>query len=229
MAHISFTRHEYMIGIGFAFNEGSVRRLFLVSYIWFYFQNAGCQSLDLKMSQKCMSEGKSRPISGCPWQTHSSHRTEDSSTTSSSFYTNVEDEVLSTSCIGKPDHNISNEVCSSNPSPFHQLRKDAIVYVSRALDRGRKNLWHFITSRLSALLSCSSVSSTSTHQFLKNYEDLNVFILAGEAFCGIEALEFRQRLKTVCESYVAIFHRQNFHVSVTVFTLFIYFFRLIVF
>lgn len=181
------------------------------------------------MTQKCMSEEKSRLISSCPLQTHSSHGTDGSSTTSSGFYRNSEDEVLSTSCTGRSDHNVSNDVCSSHHSPFYQLRKDAIVYVSRALDRGRKNLWHFTTSRLSALLSCSSVCSTSTHQFLRNYEDLNVFILAGEAFCGIEALEFRQRLKTVCESYMANFHRQNLLVSLTFFTLFICFFSLIFF
>jgi hypothetical protein len=44
---------------------------------------------------------------------------------------------------------------------------------------------------------------------------LSVFILAGEAFSGVEATEFRQRLKTVCESYVASFHRQNIHVRIT--------------
>ncbi|KAJ0970153.1 hypothetical protein J5N97_023030 [Dioscorea zingiberensis] len=64
---------------------------------------------------------------------------------------------------------------------------------------------------VSVLLSCSAVSSTSTYQFLRNYEDLNVFVLAGEAFCGVEAFEFRQRLKIVCENYVAAFHRQNIY------------------
>ncbi|XP_050238888.1 uncharacterized protein LOC126688282 isoform X2 [Mercurialis annua] len=98
---------------------------------------------------------------------------------------------------------------SSSGSPWYQLRKDATAFVSQTLQRGRKNLWHLTTSRVSVLLSSSVVGSTSIHQFLKNYEDLNVFILAGEAFCGVEAVEFRQKLKVVCENYFAAFHRQN--------------------
>ncbi|GAV72103.1 DUF2451 domain-containing protein/DUF2450 domain-containing protein [Cephalotus follicularis] len=100
---------------------------------------------------------------------------------------------------------------SSSGSPWYQLRKDATAFVSQTLQRGRKNLWQLLTSRLSVLLSSASVSSTSIHQFLKVYEDLNVFILAGEAFCGVEAVEFRQKLKDVCENYFAAFHRQNIY------------------
>jgi hypothetical protein len=37
--------------------------------------------------------------------------------------------------------------------------------------------------------------------------------LTGEAFCGIEVVEFRQKLKVVCENYFIAFHRQNVHVS----------------
>ncbi|KAF5744797.1 hypothetical protein HS088_TW07G00377 [Tripterygium wilfordii] len=96
---------------------------------------------------------------------------------------------------------------SSSESPWYQLRRDATAFVSKTLLRGCKNLWQLITSRVSVLLSSTAVGSTSIHQFLKNYEDLNVFILAGEAFC--EAVEFRQKLKAVCENYFAAFHRQS--------------------
>ncbi|XP_048324974.1 uncharacterized protein LOC107410549 isoform X2 [Ziziphus jujuba] len=100
---------------------------------------------------------------------------------------------------------------STSGSPWYQLRKDATAFVSQTLQRGRKNLWHLTTSRVSVLLSCPATCSASIHQFLKNYEDLSVFILAGEAFCGIEAVEFRQKLKVVCENYFASFHRQNIY------------------
>jgi syndetin len=102
---------------------------------------------------------------------------------------------------------------SSSGSPWFQLRKDAAAFVSQTLRRGRKNFWQLTTSRVAVLLSSSAVSSASTHQFLKDYEDLNIFILAGEAFCGIEALEFRQKVKAVCESYFLACHRQNIHES----------------
>lgn len=102
---------------------------------------------------------------------------------------------------------------SSSGSPWYQLRKDATGFVSQTLRGGRKNLWQLTTSRISVLLSSAAVCSTSIHQFLKNYEDLNVFILAGEAFCGVEAVEFRQKLKVVCENYFVAFHRQNIYVS----------------
>lgn len=102
---------------------------------------------------------------------------------------------------------------STSGSPWYHLRKDAIHFVSQTLRRGRKNLWQLTTSRVSVLLSSAAVCSTSIHQFLKNYEDLNVFILAGEAFCGVEAVEFRQKLKNVCENYYVAFHKQSIHVS----------------
>ncbi|KAF6147466.1 hypothetical protein GIB67_021292 [Kingdonia uniflora] len=104
-----------------------------------------------------------------------------------------------------------SNTASASGSSWDQLREDAIAFVSQTLRRGRKNLWQLTTSRISVLLCCSAVCSTSVHQFLKNYEDLNVFILAGETFCGVEAVEFRQRLKTVCENYFATFHRQNIY------------------
>lgn len=101
---------------------------------------------------------------------------------------------------------------SACDSPFYQLRKDATAFVSHTLGKGRKNLWQLTSSRVSVLLSSSAICSTSTYQFLRNYEDLNIFILAGEAFCGTKAVEFRQKLKTTCESYLASFHRQNVYV-----------------
>ncbi|XVF69047.1 hypothetical protein PTKIN_Ptkin11bG0050000 [Pterospermum kingtungense] len=103
----------------------------------------------------------------------------------------------------------SGDATSSSGSPWYQLRKEAIAFVSQTLQRGRKNLWQLTTSRVSVLLSSSAASSTSIHQYLKIYEDLNTFILAGEAFCGVEAVEFRQKLKGFCENYFAAFHRQN--------------------
>ncbi|XP_050367917.1 uncharacterized protein LOC126786203 isoform X2 [Argentina anserina] len=106
---------------------------------------------------------------------------------------------------------MDGSAASTSGSPWYQLRKDATAFVSQTLQRGRKNLWHLTTTRVSVLLSSASVSSASIHQFLKNYEDLSIFILAGEAFCGIEAVEFRQKLKAVCESYFLAFHRQNIH------------------
>lgn len=104
---------------------------------------------------------------------------------------------------------------STSGSPWYQLRKDATGFVSQTLQRGRRNLWQLTTSRVSVLLTSSAVCSASIHQFLKNYEDLNIFILAGEAFCGVEAVEFRQKLKAVCENYFIAFHRQIIYVSLT--------------
>ncbi|KAI3799340.1 hypothetical protein L1987_34633 [Smallanthus sonchifolius] len=100
---------------------------------------------------------------------------------------------------------------SSSGSPWFHLRNDATLFVSQTLQRGRKNLWQLTTSRVSVLLSSSAVSSTSIHQFLKIYEDLNIFILAGEAFCGAEAVDFRQKVKSICENYYLAFHKQNIH------------------
>ncbi|KAL3828520.1 hypothetical protein ACJIZ3_017322 [Penstemon smallii] len=100
---------------------------------------------------------------------------------------------------------------SSSGSAWFLLRKDATTFVSHALQRGRRNLWQLTTSRVAVLLSSSAVSSTSIHQFLRNYEDLSIFILAGEAFCGVEAFEFRQKLKSICKGYVVAFHRQSIY------------------
>ncbi|CAL4923661.1 unnamed protein product [Urochloa decumbens] len=112
----------------------------------------------------------------------------------------------SSSEVSNPDASTSG-----TDSPFYQLRTDATKLIAQTFQRGRRNLWQLATSRLSVLLSSSAVCSTSIYQFLKNYEDLAIFILAGEAFCGFEASEFRQKLKTVCLNYVVSFHRQNIY------------------
>ncbi|XP_057956018.1 uncharacterized protein LOC131149520 isoform X2 [Malania oleifera] len=133
---------------------------------------------------------------------------------SASAITSADDTgIVGSTCADSPDQ--QNETrnngteASSSGSPWYQLRKDAAVFVSQTLQRGRKNLWQLTTSRVSVLLSSAAVCSTSIHQFLRNYEDLNIFILAGEAFCGVEAFDFRQKLKVVCENYFVAFHRQN--------------------
>ncbi|KAH0461467.1 hypothetical protein IEQ34_009042 [Dendrobium chrysotoxum] len=118
------------------------------------------------------------------------------STVSSSFMSSVDACDTSTST-------------SSCNSPFYVLRKDATSFVAQTLHKRRESLWQLAASRASVLLSSPVVYSTSTFQFLQNYEDLNVFILAGEAFCGLQATEFRNRLKSISENYVAGFHRQN--------------------
>ncbi|KAJ9188766.1 hypothetical protein P3X46_000131 [Hevea brasiliensis] len=111
--------------------------------------------------------------------------------------------------VSKEDHEgATNSIYSDS---HYQLRKGATAFVSQTLQRGRKNLWQLTTSQVSVLLSSSAVGSMSIHQFLKNYEDLNVFILAGDTFCGVEAVEFRQKLKVVCENYFVAFHRQNIY------------------
>ncbi|XP_073150883.1 uncharacterized protein [Henckelia pumila] len=122
----------------------------------------------------------------------------------------------SSSFLAEEDHpneegRDNGSAASSSGSPWFLLRKDATLVVSHTLQRGRKNLWQLTTSRIAVLLSSSAVTSSSIHQFLRNYEDLSIFILAGEAFCGIEAIEFRQKLKSICEGYFVAFHRQNIY------------------
>ncbi|KAK7262226.1 hypothetical protein RJT34_29789 [Clitoria ternatea] len=123
--------------------------------------------------------------------------------TSSSPHSDSHDPIKE---AGKDDN-----ATSSVESPWYHLRKEATTFVSQTLQRGRRNLWHLTASRVSVLLSSAAACTASIHQFLKNYEDLSVFILIGEAFCGIEAVEFRQKLKFVCDNYFIAFHRQNVH------------------
>ncbi|XP_059627026.1 uncharacterized protein LOC132269801 isoform X2 [Cornus florida] len=138
--------------------------------------------------------------------------TEDPTTTNTSFAddsrTNGSMYIDSPDSVGEARNGGS---ASSSESPWFQLRKDATSFVSQTLQRGRKNLWQLLTSRMSVLLSSAAVCSSSMHQFLRNYEDLNIFILAGETFCGVQAVEFRQKVKAVCENYFFAFHRQNIY------------------
>jgi hypothetical protein len=143
----------------------------------------------------------------------SSSSTEESHTSSFAEPTGNITSMCTTSHDLVDEARMDGSAASTSGSPWYQLRKDATAFVSQTLQRGRKNLWHLTTTRVSVLLSSASVSSASIHQFLKNYEDLSVFILAGEAFCGIEAADFRQKLKAVCENYFLAFHRQNIYVS----------------
>lgn len=152
---------------------------------------------------------------------------EDFNSTNSSSVVGVTENLGSTSsnsCTSFTETSNVETAMLRSDSPFYQLRKDTTALVAHTLERGRKNLWQLITSRLSVLLSCSAICSTSNYQFLRNYEDLSTFILAGEAFCGVEASEFRQKLKVVCENYVAAFHRQNVYVCITPILLIIFFF-----
>ncbi|XP_057519242.1 uncharacterized protein LOC130799945 isoform X2 [Amaranthus tricolor] len=110
-----------------------------------------------------------------------------------------------------PDLPLDDSAMLNSGSPWYELRRDATALVSQSLQRGCKNFWQLMTSRVSVLLSSAAFSSTSIHQFLKNYEDLNIYVLAGEAFCGVEASEFRKKLKAACETYFSNFHKQNIY------------------
>ncbi|KAH9605561.1 hypothetical protein KSS87_018864 [Heliosperma pusillum] len=110
------------------------------------------------------------------------------------------------------DQLLCDGTTSSSGSPWYELRRDATLLISQSLQRGRKNLWQLVTSRVSVLLASSAFCSASIHQFLRNYEDLNIFVLAGEAFCGLEAAEFAKKLKVACESYYSNFHKQNIYI-----------------
>ncbi|KAJ0020790.1 hypothetical protein Pint_32027 [Pistacia integerrima] len=167
------------------------------------------QQIDSLSRNSCNSMGVNGSLSESVDKTSGLSSAEESTTTISL----AEPAGTSSTCIESQgsveEARDDGSAASSSGSPWYQLRKDATAFVSQTLLRGRKNLWQLTTSRVSVLLSSAAVCSTSIHQFLKNYEDLNVFILAGEAFCGIEAVEFRHKLKAVCENYFVAFHRQS--------------------
>ncbi|XP_020215445.1 syndetin isoform X1 [Cajanus cajan] len=140
---------------------------------------------------------------------HGSSSREESATMSS--LTETIGSPHSDSCDPIREAGKEDSSTSSIESPWYHLRQEATTFVSQTLQRGRRNLWHLTASRVSVLLSSAAACTASIHQFLKNYEDLSVFILTGEAFCGIEAVEFRQKLKVACENYFIAFHRQNVH------------------
>lgn len=163
------------------------------------------------ISPSCSSPKANGSLSESVAIMESSSSTEESHTSSFAEPTGNTSSMCTTSHDLVDEARMDGSAASTSGSPWYQLRKDATAFVSQTLQRGRKNLWHLTTTRVSVLLSSASVSSASIHQFLKNYEDLSVFILAGEAFCGIEAADFRQKLKAVCENYFLAFHRQNIY------------------
>ncbi|KAJ4835617.1 hypothetical protein Tsubulata_010861 [Turnera subulata] len=163
------------------------------------------QQIDSTTTASCDSQNIDGSLCGSGDRVPGSSSVDESASTVS-----LVDQVGTTSSAIDESRN-DGSAASSSGSPWYQLRKEATEFVSQTLQRGRKNLWQLTTSRLSVLLSSAAVGSTSIHQFLKNYEDLNVFILAGEAFCGVEAIEFRHKVKAVCENYFVAFHRQNMH------------------
>ena len=169
------------------------------SWNWFPLQNIDSKGPDLA-DKNDISQNSNETLVNSGRGQSSAAVTQDGSTAEKS-------DRASSSEVNNPDASTSE-----TGSPFYQLRTDATKLVAQTFQRGRRNLWQLATSRLSVLLSSSAVCSTSTYQFLKNYEDLVIFILAGEAFCGFEASEFRQKLKTVCLNYMVSFHRQNIYV-----------------
>lgn len=85
--------------------------------------------------------------------------------------------------------------------------------VARALERGRKTVWELAARRVAALLSNDAMCQTSPHQFLQSLDWVNKFILAGEAFCGAEAVSLRTKLTKQSEQYFGAYHCQNLEVS----------------
>lgn len=86
--------------------------------------------------------------------------------------------------------------------------------VARALERGRKTVWELAARRVAALLSNDAMCQTSPHQFLQSLDWVNKFILAGEAFCGAEAVSLRTKLSKQSEQYFGAYHCQNLEVSI---------------
>ncbi|CAM6082152.1 unnamed protein product [Calypogeia fissa] len=90
--------------------------------------------------------------------------------------------------------------------------RDATLVISGALERGRKTVWELSARRVAVLLSCEALCTTSPHQFLQSLDWVTKFILAGEAFCGVEAMTLRAKLVKQSEKYYWSFHRQNLEV-----------------
>ena len=118
-------------------------------------------------------------------------------------------ELSLSQCQMTPNKRVDDSAVCVNSDVWFDLRREAVSIVGQALDRGRKNFWQLVTSRISTLFSSDAVCSTSMHQFLQCYECVNLFIVRGEAFCGVEATQFRQKMKSLCENYFWMFHRQN--------------------
>nr|PNR27467.1 hypothetical protein PHYPA_029619 [Physcomitrium patens] len=86
------------------------------------------------------------------------------------------------------------------------------ITVARALERGRKTVWELAARRVAAFLSNDAVFLTSPEQFLQSLDWVNKFILAGEAFCGTEAVSLRTKLTKQGEQYFGAYHCQNLEV-----------------
>lgn len=91
--------------------------------------------------------------------------------------------------------------------------RDAMLSISGALQKGRKTIWDLSARRVVVLLSCEALCTTSPHQFLQSLDCVTKFILAGEAFCGVEAMTLRAKLVKQSEKYYWSFHQQNLDVS----------------
>ncbi|KAL2652577.1 hypothetical protein R1flu_020705 [Riccia fluitans] len=124
-------------------------------------------------------------------------------------------------------HSSKLEVASSNGAsvPEEVLRgalddseqgrmgvRDAVLSVARVLEKGRKTVWELSARRVAVLLSSDALCATTPHQFLQSLDWVNRFILAGEAFCGAEAMSLRAKLVKQSEKYYWSFHRQNLEV-----------------
>lgn len=103
-------------------------------------------------------------------------------------------------------------------SPLSKGEGIVILIVSKALDNGRKTFWELVSWRVSALLStmtsssCYTATSNSNYRFLQSLEWANKFILAGEAFCGAEAVSLRSNLAKQTEEFFGTFHCHNIEV-----------------
>jgi hypothetical protein len=103
-------------------------------------------------------------------------------------------------------------------SPLSKGEGIVILIVSKALENGRKTFWELVSWRVSALLStmtsscCYTATSNSNYRFLQSLEWANKFILAGEAFCGAEAVSLRSNLAKQTEEFFGTFHCHNIEI-----------------
>lgn len=95
----------------------------------------------------------------------------------------------------------------------HTVRQDTAASIAVALDKGRKTIWELASRRVAALVSSDALCASSPHHFLQSIDWVKKFILAGEAFCGAEAVSLRSKLGKQSEKYFSMFHRQNLEVS----------------
>lgn len=107
----------------------------------------------------------------------------------------------------------ANYLGDSGISDDLERREEVVTAtVARALERGRKTVWDLAARRVTALLSNDAVCQTSPHQFLQSLDWVNKFILAGESFCGAEAVSLRTKLTKQSEQYFGAYHCQNLEV-----------------